>query len=106
MDGRASRAFFELRGGPAEKLRQRGGIEAMAHFEIRVRSRVGEFVPGTDELTVIAPEDAVADGRPQLDGNRALVLDGEIGDAAPCIELVWRDNGSGGTCRDARLTGA
>ena len=53
-----------------------------------------EFVPRTDREAIVAAIDAVADQRPQLARDRAFVLDGEIGDAAPRIEPIGR-----GKCR-------
>src|SRR5690606_17982166 len=50
------------------------------------------LVPWTDELAVIATEDPIANQWPQLDGHAAARLDGEIGNAAPGVELEWRDD--------------
>ena len=50
-------------------------------------------IPRAGELAVVAAVGAVADQRPQVLGNGALQLDGEIGDAASRIHRVRRDNG-------------
>src|SRR6516164_4336175 len=105
MDGRAAHALLKLRFGPAEELRQRRAVEVVAHLEIRVRRRTCELVPRTHELTVIAAEDAVADERAELHRDRAVVLDGEIGDATSGIEPVGGDDGARRTGRAARLAG-
>ena len=49
-----------------------------------------ELVPGAHREAIVAAIDAVADGFAKFARDRALVLDGEIGDAAPRIELVGR----------------
>src|SRR5690606_29353765 len=54
-----------------------------------------ELVPGTDGQAVVAAIDAVADGGAIGAGDRALMLDGEVGDAAAGIELVGRGKGGG-----------
>src|SRR4051812_36043888 len=105
-DRRAAQALVELLFRPPEKLDHRGAIETVAHREIGLGARLRETVPRTDELAIVATVDAVADQRPQLLGNRALVLDGEIRDAAPCIELVRRNDGLRWTDVDAAVAGA
>src|SRR5688572_7208087 len=52
--------------------------------------RVGEAVPRADRQAIVAAIDAVADRLPEFLGDRALMLDGEIGDAAARIELERR----------------
>src|SRR5688572_26734236 len=89
-DGRALQPLRELRLGPREELDERGAIEAVARAEILFRARLREAVPRAYELAVVAAVHAVADERAQLLGDRALVLDGEIGNAASRIELVGR----------------
>ena len=48
--------------------------------------RVGEAVPRADREAIVAAIDAVADRRPEFLRDRPLMLDREIGDAAPRIE--------------------
>src|SRR6185312_17181056 len=50
-------------------------------------------VPGADREAIVAAIDAVAHGHAEFLGDMALVLDGEIGDAAPRIEPVGRRKG-------------
>src|SRR5262245_40464024 len=87
-DGRALQAPVEVGLGPGEQLDQRGAVEAVARLEVLLGARLGEAVPWTDELTVVAAIDAVADKGTQLLRNRALVLDREVRDAAAGVELV------------------
>src|ERR1700741_1930787 len=86
-DRRAAQALVEFPFRPAEELDQRRVVEALADLEIRLMGRLGEAVPRAGELAIVAAVHAIADERPQLDGNRALVLDREIGDAASRVEL-------------------
>src|SRR5687768_7844318 len=87
-DRRAAQALVELRLGPGEELHQRGAIEAVARGEVRFAARAGKAVPRAHQLAVVAAVYAVADERAQRFRDGALVLDGEIGDAAPGLELV------------------
>src|SRR5215469_6615643 len=106
MDRRAPHALLELSCRPAEKRSELRGIEPVAYLEVRMRCCPGELVPRAHELTVIAAEDAVADRRAQLDRNRAVVLDREVGDAAARIEPVGCDDRARGAGGDAGLAGA
>src|SRR5258706_10607205 len=87
-DRRALQALLELGLAPAEELDQARAIKAVAHLEIVLRADPGEAVPRADELAVVAAVDAIADQRPQLLRDCALVLDGEVRDAATRVELV------------------
>src|SRR5438046_1261933 len=106
VDGRATHALLELRRAPAEQLRQRRRIQAMAHLEIRVRGRARELVPRTHQLAVVTAVDAIADRLAQLNRNGAVVLDGEVGDAAPRVQPPGGDDRTGGAGGDARLAAA
>ena len=57
------------------------------------RPGLGELVPGADREAVVAAEDAVADAFAQLRRDVPLVLDRQVGDAAPAIEPVGRRKG-------------
>src|SRR5579859_8036993 len=57
----------------------------------------GEAVPGTDREAIVTAEDTIADGGAQFEGNGALQLDGEIGDAFAGIELEGGSDGIGRT---------
>src|SRR5262245_47258144 len=77
-DGRTLHALVELGLGPREQLDQRGAIQAVAHLEVLLVRGLREAVPRADRLAVVAAVNPIADERPQLLGNRALVLDGEV----------------------------
>src|SRR4051812_11418842 len=91
-DRRAAQPLLELRLAPGEELDHRRAVEAVTHLEVRLRARLREAVPRADELAVVAAVDPVADQRPQLLRNGALVLDRQIGDAAAGVELVRGDD--------------
>ena len=58
-------------------------------------------VPGADVLADIAAEDLPADGLAKLLGDGALLLDGEVGDAARGVHLVRGHERVGGAGVDA-----
>jgi hypothetical protein len=62
---------------------------------------LGELVPGADQLAVVAAVDAVAHQRAQFQRDRAVVLDGQVGDAAPRIQPVRRHDGLVGQAMQA-----
>src|SRR5690625_240140 len=100
-DGGAFGALQEFLFAPGEQFGQAGGVELVAGAEIGLVGAPGEFVPGADELAVVAAEDAVADRGPQLLRDGAFVFDGEVGDAAAGVEAVGRGDGPGGADVDA-----
>src|SRR5271166_4591051 len=67
----------------------------------RSRQKIGfvrgmrEFVPRTNREAIVTTIDSVADQRAQLERNHALVLDGQIRDAAPRIEPMGRRESRG-----------
>ena len=71
-----------------------------------LRGGVGELVPRAGGQAVVAAIDAVADGGTKLARDRPLVLDGEVGDAAPRIEPVGGREGVGGAGVEAGAAGA
>ena len=81
-----------------------------ARFELHLAAGLGEFVPRTDREAIVAAVDAVAHQRAQFARDGALVLDGEIRDAAPRIEPIrrretrrsGRRRGRRGRCRNDR----
>ena len=79
--------------GPREKLRQRAPGEPFARIEVGQLALLRELVPRADQLAVVAAVDAVAHQRAQLQRNGTAVLDGEVGNAAPRIEPLRRDDG-------------
>src|SRR5690606_7963567 len=100
-DRRAGQARLEVLGAPREKLDEPCPVEALAGGKVAERSRTREAVPRTGELAVVAAVDPVADRRAQRFGNRTLVLDGEVRDAAPRVQPVGRDDRAGGAGVDA-----
>ncbi len=68
----------------------------MPHCEVFLGGAARELVPRTNQLAVIAPVDAIADGTAKLDRNRPGQFDGEVGNTAPCVESIGRDDGAGG----------
>ena len=65
-----------------------------------------EFVPGTDGEAVVAAEDTVAHRFAILGRDMPFMLDGEVGDAGPRIELVGRDERIGRAYVEAAAAGA
>src|SRR3954470_2779598 len=105
-DRGTAQALVELGLRPAEKVYQGRAVEPMARREIILGRGLREAVPGTDELAIVAAVDSIADERPQLLRYRALVLDREVGDAAPGVELIRTGNGPRRADVDAALARA
>ena len=61
----------------------------------------GETIPRAGVEAVIAAVNTIADGTAEFFGDRAFVLDGEIGDAAGGGEFTRGGDGLGGTGGDA-----
>ena len=74
--------------------RRRGQLGAGQEGPVGARG-VGEAVPRADREAIVAAVDAVADRRAEFLRDRPLMLDGEVGDAAPRIELERRRKGVG-----------
>src|SRR5687767_10499467 len=87
-DRRAAQPLVELAFAPGEQPDQRGVVEAVSGLEVCLITQSRKSVPRAHDLAVVAAVDAVADERAQLLRDRAAVLDGEVGDAAPRVELV------------------
>ena len=64
---------------------------------------IGELVPGADGQAVVAAVDAVAEEGAEIFLNLALMLDGQVGNAATRVQLVGAGEGIG---RAGILTGA
>ena len=107
LDRRAREQRAE--GGIVE--RQQVGERRLAQIVARRRASprdaaLRELVPRADGKAVVAAIDAVADRRAELERDRPLVLDGEVGDAAPRIEPVGRREGVGRADVEAGAAGA
>src|SRR5688572_22766037 len=87
--------------GPPEECGERWRIETVTNSEVGLIRGCGEAVPRTGKLAIIAAINAVSDERPQRLRYGALVLDGEIGDTASGVELIWRHDGACWTHIDA-----
>src|SRR5213075_953260 len=105
-DGRAAQTIVEIFLRPREELDQRRAIQAVAHLEVRLGRLLRKSVPRADDLAIVAAVDAVADEWAQLFRNRALVLDGEVGDATARIERVGAGDCLCRTDVDAAAAGA
>src|SRR5262245_57375598 len=92
-DRRAFHGREELGLGPAPPAQQVAALEMPPSIEVGQLRRSGELVPRAGQLAVVAAVDAVADQWTKLLRDRAVVLDGQIGNAAPRVEPVWRDDG-------------
>jgi len=77
--------------GPAKKVRQVNGTQAVARGEVRLACWLRELVPRTKNLAVIATVYSVADQFAKFLRDRAFQFDGQIGYATPCVEFVWSD---------------
>ena len=82
---RAKRGIVEPR-----QIRQRRRAQLLARGEFGFAPCLRELVPRADRQAIVAAIDAVADRLAEFVRDRALVLDREIGNAAPRIELVRR----------------
>lgn len=88
-------AAEELLLAPEEQFGEFGVVQAVARLEVALPGGAGEAIPWADDLAVVAAEYPVADQWPQLQRNRALVLDGQVGDAASRVQPVGADEGRG-----------
>lgn len=66
----------------------------------------GPAIPRADIEAIIAAEETIADGGAKFFGNRAMMLDKQIGEAPAGIELVGRGNGAGRANINTRGAGA
>ena len=62
---------------------------------------LGEAIPGAGVETIVAAVNAVANRAAEFQRNGAVVLDGQVGNAAGGGELAWGGDGLGGTGCDA-----
>src|SRR5687767_15561317 len=81
-------------------------VQAIPHRKIRFPRDLRKPVPRADDLAIVAAVHPVTDQRPQLLRDGGLVLDGQVGDAAPRVELVGPADGLGGAYLDAPLAGS
>src|SRR5690606_24980131 len=79
----------------ARQRRQLAIVQAVTRLEIAFRAGFGEAVPWADQLAIVAAEYPVADQAAQLFGDRALELDGQVGNAPSRIQELRADEGGG-----------
>ena len=90
VDGAAAQAIVKIVGAPAEQFGEHCIVKTVTHGKVRLAAGLRKTVPRADQLAIIAAVDTIADQRPQFLGNTAVVFDGQVGNAAPCIEPVRR----------------
>ena len=90
LDRRAGEAPPEAGVVQLDELRERRRAQIVARLQLGLACRAGELVPGADREAVVAAVDAIAHRGAELPRYVPLVLDREIRDAAPGIELVRR----------------
>src|SRR5574343_1980227 len=76
---------------PCKKFEQRRSVELMSGCEVGI-ALGRESVPGANQLAVVTAVDAVAHGFAEFDGNAALMLDGQVADAATGVDPVGCHN--------------
>jgi hypothetical protein len=90
LDRRFCKSRAKRRVIETHEFRKRGRTQIFACGEFCFAPGLREFVPGADREAIVAAIDAVANGLAEFVRDRALVFDGEIGNAASRIELVGR----------------
>src|SRR5690606_14527550 len=95
LDRRAGEARTEAGIIEPGEFGEAGRREVGPRPQLHLMRRRGELVPGADREAVVAAVDAVAHGDPELMRDRALMLDIEVTEAAPRIELERRGEGVG-----------
>src|SRR4051812_5058073 len=88
------------------QIGQGGGAQIIPRLQFRLARGGGELVPGTDGKAVIAPIDAIAHRLAELERDRSLMLDIEVAEAPPRIELERCRKRVSGTHVEAARTGA
>src|SRR6202035_3421081 len=82
---------------------KRWRAQIFARGEFGLIPLLGELVPRTHRKAIVAAIDTVAYRFAEFVRDRPLVLDGQIGNAAPVIELVGRRERRGRTDIEAGL---
>ncbi len=101
FDGGLRKDAAEVFDGEVEEVAQRVGEDFLAGVEGGFAGDLGEAVPGAGVEAIIAAINPVPDGAAEFQGDGALVLDGEIGNAAGCREFPGCGDGLGRTGGDA-----
>ena len=91
----------------ARKLGERRRLEIVAGGELRLASSGSELVPRADREAIVAAVDPIADTpRETPRANWPLVLDREVGNAAPRVELIGAGKGRGRADVEAGAAGS
>ena len=90
----------------ASKKCERRRLQIIPRLKLRLARSLRKLVPWAHGEAVVAAIDAVAHGRAEFMRDRALMLDGEVGDAAARVELVGRGEGVGRADVEAGAAGA
>ena len=96
FDGGFGEEGAEVLDGEGEEVAEGVVEDGFAGVEAGLAAEFGEAVPGADVEAVVAAVDAVADEGAEVEGDGALVFDGEVGDAAGGVEVVGARDGVGG----------
>src|SRR6185437_2337782 len=96
----------ELRVVETGKIGQAGCTQCVARREFCFPSFTRKLVPRADGKAIVAAVDAIADRSSQVSRNRALVLDGEIGNTAARIDPLGSWKGRCWANVKARAAGA
>ncbi len=97
FDGRFSEQRAECRIVQPNQFRQARRGQFFARPQIHLPGALREFVPRTHRQAIVAAINAVAHLHAELARDGALILDGEIGNAASRIQPIGRGKGIGGT---------
>ena len=71
-----------------DQICKAGRPQTLSRGELGFASLARKLVPGTNRKAIVATVNAVSHSRAQIPRNWALVLDCQVGNAAPRIELV------------------
>ena len=105
-NGRAFGVGQKLFLGPCEKRYKRFGVESVARREVLLGRHLGELIPWTHQLAVIAAKYPIAHRRPKFFGYSGAQLDSEIRDALTRVELIRRDECIGRAHVETGVAGA
>ena len=88
LDRALAKQLAELVIGQGEEVAKLPIEDGLTGLEGGFVRELGKAVPRTGGETVVSAIQAIADGLAELDGDAALVLDGQIGNAAPCVHAM------------------
>src|SRR5260364_484366 len=91
---RASEPSIEFVGAPGKEIDQVGVVQAIAHVKVIASRHLRKFIPRTDELTIIAAVDAIADERTQREWDASVQFDGQISNTFARVDAVRGHDGA------------